>query len=127
MATKKSQVYKCSVCGNMVEVIRDAAGTLVCCGKEMALQEENSTDAAGEKHVPVIEKVDGGVKVTVGSVAHPMLAEHYIEWIQVLSGGKSYRAYLQPGQAPEATFPVADDGLVAREFCNLHGLWKSGG
>jgi len=127
MATKKAQVYKCSVCGNMVEVIRNAAGTLVCCGKEMVLQEENSTDAAGEKHVPVIEKVDGGVKVKVGSVAHPMQPEHFIEWIQVLVGGNSYRAFLQPGQAPEATFPVSGEDLVAREFCNLHGLWRSGG
>jgi superoxide reductase len=126
MATKKSQIYKCSVCGNMVEVIHEAAGTLVCCNKQMVLQEENSTDAAGEKHVPVIEPVDGGIKVKVGSVAHPMQEEHYIEWIQVLAGGATYRAFLEPGQPPEATFPVSGDGVVAREFCNLHGLWRAG-
>jgi superoxide reductase len=126
MATKKSQIYKCSVCGNIVEVVHEAAGTLVCCNQQMVLQEENSTDAAGEKHVPVIEQVDGGIKVKVGSVAHPMQPEHYIEWIQVLVGDASYRAFLEPGQAPEATFPVSGDGVVAREYCNLHGLWRAG-
>ena len=92
----------------------------------MVLQQENTTDAAGEKHVPVVEKVDGGTKVVVGSVAHPMVEAHYIEWIQLLVGEASYRAFLQPGQAPEAVFPVQADDAVAREYCNLHGLWKSG-
>jgi superoxide reductase len=126
MATKRSQVYRCNRCGNMVEVVRDAAGTLVCCGQQMELLAENSTDAAGEKHVPVIEKVDGGVKVKVGSVPHPMQEDHYIEWVQLLVGDQSYRRFLAPGQAPEAVFPVDADGAVAREFCNLHGLWTSG-
>jgi superoxide reductase len=126
VATKRHQVYRCNVCGNVVEVVRDAAGTLVCCGQQMELLVENSTDAAGEKHVPVIEKADGGTKVRVGSVPHPMQAEHYIEWIQVIAGEQTYRQFLAPGQAPEAVFPVAPDGVVAREFCNLHGLWKAG-
>ena len=125
MATKKSQIYECSVCGNMVEVIHDAAGTLVCCNQPMLLLAENSTDGAGEKHVPVIEQVEGGIKVKVGSVAHPMEEKHYIEWIQVLAGDRSYRTYLAPGQVPEAVFPVQSDEVVAREYCNLHGLWKS--
>jgi superoxide reductase len=126
VATKRLQVYRCNVCGNMVEVVRDAAGTLVCCGQQMELLIENSPDAAGEKHVPVVEKVDGGIKVKVGSVPHPMQAEHYIEWIQVIAGEQTYRQFLAPGQAPEAVFPVGPDGVVAREFCNLHGLWKAG-
>ena len=126
MATKRSQVYRCNSCGNMVEVVREAGGTLVCCGQPMELLAENSTDGAGEKHVPVIEKVDGGIKVKVGSVPHPMLEKHYIEWVQVLVGEQSYRKFLAPGEAPEAVFPADADGAVAREFCNLHGLWTSG-
>jgi superoxide reductase len=110
----------------MVEVVRSAAGTLVCCGQQMQLQTENSTDAAGEKHVPVIEKVDGGIKVKVGSVPHPMQPEHFIEWIQVIAGERAYRRFLEPGQAPEAQFPVDAEDVVVREFCNLHGLWKAG-
>jgi superoxide reductase len=106
-------------------VLHAAAGTLVCCGQDMELQKENTTDAAGEKHVPVVEEAEGGVKVKVGSVAHPMQAEHFIEWVQVLVGGQSYRQFLQPGAAPEAFFAVDAEGLVAREYCNLHGLWKS--
>ena len=125
MATEKLQVYRCNRCGNVVEVIHAAAGTLVCCGHEMELQKENTTDAAGEKHVPVVEKADGGVKVKVGSVAHPMQADHFIEWVQVVVGGQAYREFLEPGGAPEAFFPVEAEGLVAREYCNLHGLWKS--
>lgn len=124
MATKRTEVYECSVCGNMVEVVHAAGGTLSCCGKPMVLQSENTTDAAQEKHVPVIGKGGGGVKVKVGSVAHPMEAEHWIEWIEVLQGDKVYREYLNPGDAPEAVFPVSGD-VTAREYCNMHGLWKA--
>lgn len=123
--TKRQQVYKCEKCGNMVEVVHASGGTLTCCGQAMTLLAENSTDAAGEKHVPVVEKVDGGVKVRVGEVPHPMLEQHFIEWVQVISGGKSYRQFLEPGATPEAVFPIEGDDVVAREFCNLHGLWKS--
>ena len=125
MATAVLQVYKCSVCGNIVEVIGTGAGRLVCCGKNMDLLAENTTDAAREKHVPVIEKVDGGVKVKVGSVAHPMADDHYIEWIEVVSDGKAYRQFLKPGDAPEAMFPIESEQITARALCNLHGLWKA--
>ena len=126
MAISSLQVYKCSVCGNMVEVVAAGGGVLVCCGQPMDLLSENTTDAAQEKHVPVIEKVDGGVKVTVGAVAHPMEEKHWIEWIEVAADGKAYRQTLKPGQAPEAVFLVGDSAVVARAYCNLHGLWKSG-
>ena len=124
MAIARSQVYECSVCGNVVEVIRVGSGTLVCCGVPMNLLAENTTDAAQEKHVPVIEKVDGGVRVKVGSVPHPMEENHHIEWIQISAGGKNCRQYLSPGEQPEAYFPVDAGEVVAREVCNLHGLWK---
>jgi superoxide reductase len=118
-------VYKCEACGNIVEVLTGGGGELVCCGEAMKLMVENTVDAAKEKHVPVIEKVDGGVKVTVGSVAHPMESEHYIEWIEIIVNGKAYRQFLNPGDAPEAVFNVAADAVTAREYCNLHGLWKA--
>jgi superoxide reductase len=124
MATKHLQVYKCQLCGNIVEVIHASSGELVCCGQPMTLLTENTTDAATEKHVPVIKKVAGGVKVTVGSVAHPMEKDHYIEWIELIVDGKSYRQFLKPGQAPEAMFNVEGSDLTAREYCNLHGHWK---
>ncbi len=119
------EVYKCGKCGNMVEVVHKGGGTLVCCGEEMKLLAENTTDAAKEKHVPVIEKKDGGVLVKVGSVAHPMEEKHYIEWIEVIVDGKSYRQFLKPGDKPEAFFSVTGDNITAREYCNLHGLWKA--
>ena len=125
MASSVLQVYKCSVCGAEVEVIRGGGGTLTCCDKPMELQAENTTDAAQEKHVPVIEKVDGGVKVTVGSVAHPMGEDHLIEWIEIIADGKIQRQSLKPGDAPEALFSVEADQITARAYCNLHGLWKS--
>ena len=125
MATKKLEVYKCLVCGNMVEVIHQGEGELVCCGQAMKLLAENSVDAAKEKHVPVVEKIEGGYKVTVGSVPHPMEEKHFIEWIELLADGKAYRQFLNPGDAPEATFAVEAQDVVAREHCNLHGLWKS--
>jgi superoxide reductase len=125
MATKRLQIYKCNVCGNIVEVVHTGAGELVCCNEPMALQTENTTDAATEKHVPVIEKVEGGYKVKVGSAAHPMTAEHWIEWVQLLADGQAYRQFLDPGGAPEATFAISAASVSAREYCNLHGLWKA--
>jgi superoxide reductase len=124
MASSNLQVYKCSDCGAEVEVIRGGNGTLHCCGEPMALQSENSTDAAQEKHVPVVEKVAGGVKVTVGSVAHPMTEDHSIEWIEIIADGKTQRQSLKPGDAPEAVFSVEADQIKVRAYCNLHGLWK---
>lgn len=124
--TKRLQVYKCSVCGNMVEVLHEGAGQLVCCGQPMNLLEENTTDAATEKHVPVIEKTSNGIKVRVGSVDHPMEEKHYIEWVQViLADGTSLRKFLKPGAAPAAEFPGVSGNVTAREYCNIHGLWKA--
>ena len=118
------EVYKCDVCGNIVEVLEGGAGELVCCGQPMTLLKENTTDAALEKHVPVVEKVDGGFKVKVGEVAHPMTEEHFIQWIEIIADGKAYRQFLNPGDAPEAVFNIQAENVVAREYCNLHGLWK---
>jgi superoxide reductase len=123
--TERNQVYKCSLCGNMVEVVHSGAGELVCCGQPMNLLVENTTDAATEKHVPVVEKAGGQTKVSVGSVAHPMIEEHYIEWVELIVGERVFRTYLQPGESPEAVFSVMADGVVAREYCNLHGLWRT--
>ena len=124
MATEKQQVHVCDVCGNVVEVIHGGAGTIVCCGVPMQRLDENTTDAAQEKHVPVVEKVDGGVRVRVGSVLHPMQDDHYIQWIEVIADGKCYRQFLNPGDEPAAVFPIEAEHVVAREICNLHGLWK---
>ncbi len=100
-------------------------GELVCCGEPMRLLKENTVDAAKEKHVPVIEQTPDGVKVKVGAVAHPMEEKHYIEWIELIADGKAYRQFLKPGQAPEAVFNVKGTNFTAREYCNLHGLWKA--
>jgi superoxide reductase len=123
--TEKLQIYKCEVCGNIVEMLHAGAGELVCCGQPMKLYLENTTDAAKEKHVPVIEKTAAGFKVKVGSVAHPMEEKHYIEWIEVIADVQAYRKFLNPGEAPEATFELKAEKVTAREYCNLHGLWKS--
>ncbi len=123
--TELNQVYKCNVCGNIVEMVHGGSGTLVCCGQDMELMKENTVDAAKEKHVPVVEKTDDGVKVKVGEVPHPMEEKHYIEWIEVLADGKSYKKFLKPGDAPEAEFCVKAEKIEARAYCNLHGLWKA--
>lgn len=123
--TKNMQIYKCAVCGNIVEMLHEGEGELVCCGEPMKLFVENTVDAAKEKHVPVVEKIEGGFKVKVGSVAHPMEDKHYIEWIQVIADdGRVYRKFLKPGNSPEAVFKIDANSIVAREYCNLHGLWK---
>ena len=122
--TEKLQIYKCEVCGNIVEVVHAGKGQLVCCGQPMKLFVENTVDAAKEKHVPVIEKTASGFKVKVGDVAHPMEEKHFIEWIQLIADGRSYRKFLKPGDVPEADFDVSAAKVAAREYCNLHGLWK---
>ena len=124
MVKEKNEVYKCSVCGNIVTVLHVGGGTLVCCGQEMVKQEENTVDAAVEKHVPVIEKIEGGFRVKIGEVEHPMIPEHYIEWIEVIADGRRYVKYLKPGDKPEAEFMIEAESVLAREYCNLHGLWK---
>jgi superoxide reductase len=124
--TKIHEVYKCEKCGNIVEMLHSGKGQLVCCGEPMELLTENTVDASVEKHVPVITKVEGGFKVTVGSVEHPMVEKHYIEWIQIITeDGKFYRKFLKANDAPEAMFLVDADKITAREYCNLHGLWKA--
>ena len=126
MADNRLRVYKCRVCGNVVELIHDGGGTLVCCGVPMDRLTENTTDAAQEKHVPVIETLDGGrVRVAVGEVAHPMEEKHYIEWIELIADGTQCRRFLGPGDAPEAVFPVEGEKITARALCNLHGLWRT--
>lgn len=120
---KLNDVYKCTLCGNIVEVLHGGAGALVCCNQPMVLMTGNTVDASKEKHVPVIEIGATAITVKIGSVPHPMETAHYIEWIELIADGKIYRQQLQPGQAPEATFPVIAKQVTAREYCNLHGLW----
>ena len=123
--TSRFEVYKCEVCGNIVEVLHEGKGELVCCGQPMKLYKENTVDAAKEKHVPVIQKTAKGFKVNVGSVSHPMEEKHYIQWIEIIVDGKVCRQFLKPGGSPEAFFPVSGENIQAREYCNLHGLWKN--
>ncbi len=122
--TERLEVYKCDICGNIVEVLHSGAGELVCCGEPMTLLEVQTEAKEGkEKHVPVIEKTEKGVVVKVGSIPHPMEEKHYIEWIQVVTDAKVMRKFLKPGEVPEAEFETADEIVYAREYCNIHGLW----
>lgn len=123
LMTQLKQIYKCSVCGNMVEVIHASIGQLVCCGKPMELLVEKTQDLGFEKHVPVIEKTAQGILVKVGSVPHPMEDAHYIEWIEIIADGEYCRKFLKPGDRPEAFFEVIDQEVIARAYCNIHGLW----
>jgi superoxide reductase len=122
---KKLEIYKCMVCGNIVEVLHGGDGELVCCGQPMENLAEKTADQGKEKHVPVIEKISGGYKVKVGSIPHPMEEKHYIEWIEILADGVAYRKFLNPGDAPEAVFNLKANTVTAREHCNIHGLWRS--
>ena len=122
---KRGQIYRCSICGNVVEVLHVGGGTLVCCGQPMELLEEKTEEEGQEKHVPVVEKIEGGFKVKVGSVPHPMEENHFIEWIELVVDGKSYRQFLAPGQEPEAVFWIEGNKVLAREYCTIHGFWKS--
>lgn len=122
--TTKLAVNKCRVCGNIVEIVHEGGGRLVCCDQPMQAVIENTVDASKEKHVPVITKLDSGYQVRVGSVTHPMEEKHYIEWIELLADGVAYRRFLKPGDAPEAVFQVRAAEVAARAYCNLHGLWK---
>jgi superoxide reductase len=124
--TKKLGIYKCDLCGNIVEVFQIGEGELVCCGEPMKLMEEKSADSTTEKHVPVIEKVEGGFKVTVGSTLHPMTEAHYIQWIELLTEKDVLTAFLKPGDEPVAYFCTDAEPVSAREYCNLHGHWSSG-
>ncbi len=120
--TQRDEVYKCEACSNLLGVMHEAGGELVCCGQNMVLLKANSTDASEEKHVPVITQNGKTVKVTV---SHPMEEKHFIEVIGVLAGDKLYRAYLKPEGKPEATFEISEEVKCARAYCNIHGMWKN--
>lgn len=122
---KVNAVYKCNVCGNIVEVVHVGGGELVCCGQPMELLDEKTQDQGMEKHVPVMEKTENGLKVKVGSVKHPMEEKHFIEWIEIVADGTSCKKFLKPGQKPGAEFCIAGKNSTARAYCNVHGLWKS--
>ena len=122
----KNEVYKCEVCGNIVEVLTVGGGELICCGKPMILQKENTIDASLEKHIPIVEKTENEITVIVGEVEHPMDKNHYIEWIELIADGKIYRQNLNPGDKPMAKFKISrTENIIVRAYCNLHGLWKS--
>ncbi len=126
MASERLQVYKCGVCGLVVEVLTGGAGEVVCCGEAAGLLTPKPAAEAGkEKHVPVVEPAEHGIKVKVGSVAHPMEEKHYIEWIEVVAGGRACRQFLSPGDAPEAVFCVEGDNIKVRESCTIHGVWEA--
>ncbi len=121
----RNEVYKCNICGNIVEVLYAGGGQLACCGQPMELLVEKTADAGNEKHVPVIEETPSGVRAKVGSIPHPMEEKHFIQWIELIADGRVCRKYLKPGEKPEAEFEVKAEKIEAREYCNLHGLWKS--
>lgn len=122
--TQRNQTYRCNVCGNIIEILHTGADSLVCCRQPMELMKENTIDASKEKHVPVIEKVENITKVKVGSVAHPMEDEHFIEWIEIIAEDKVHRKFLKPGDVPEADFEIVENITSIRAYCNVHGLWK---
>ncbi len=124
--TAKKQIYKCEICGNIVEVLHEGKGELVCCGQPMKLYEEKTADSSVEKHVPFIKWEGDRYIVRVGeNTAHPMEENHYIEWIELIVDGVSHRRFLKPGDEPQAEFHIPQGNEVsAREYCNVHGLWK---
>ena len=124
--TKLQEIYKCNVCGNIVEVLHEGVGELVCCGQPMDLMEPKTEDSTKEKHVPYIEKTENGILVKIGqNQDHPMEEKHHIEWIQVITDDAAYRQFLHPKDKPQAMFPVKTTKVVAREYCNIHALWKN--
>jgi superoxide reductase len=123
--TKFNQIYKCTLCGNIVEVAHEGNGQLVCCGQPMTLQTENTVEASREKHIPVIEKTENEVLIKVGSIQHPMEEKHYIEWIELMTPTSVYRKNLKPDEKPEAVFKTNEDIICVREYCSIHGLWKA--
>ncbi len=125
MVKNRDEVYKCAVCGNQVEVVFVGGGPLVCCGQPMELQVEKIKEGGWEKHQPVVERKDGGVLVKIGEVEHPMVDEHFIEWVElIVDNGCVAKHFLKPGEAAEAFFPINPDEFQVRAYCNIHGLWK---
>lgn len=125
MGAVKNGIYKCSLCGNVAEIVHAGGGTLVCCGKNMDQLVENTFEASKEKHIPVVEKRAEGIAVKVGSIAHPMEEKHFIEFIELIADGIVYRKELLPGDVPEALFEVKAEKFEVRAYCNLHGVWKA--
>lgn len=123
--TELNQIYKCNICGNISEMVHSGAGEMVCCGQIMELKQTKSEEEGTEKHKPVIERTDIGVIVRVGEAAHPMEAEHYIEWIEIVTEHRVYQKHLDPGQEPVAEFCLEAQNLTARAYCNVHGLWQN--
>jgi superoxide reductase len=123
--TKQFEIYKCEICGNIVEVLHEGVGELVCCGQPMKLQKENTQGEYAEKHAPVITKNPEGVNIKVGQIEHPMEEKHYIEWIEIFTEKGRSKKFLKPGEKPEANFPVKSEIKGARMYCNIHGLWKN--
>lgn len=124
--TKLREIYKCEICGNLIEILHEGASSLVCCGQKMIKLKSKTADSTTEKHVPIIEKKDNGVVVKVGSTPHPVEEKHYIKFIEVLTDSKVYKAELKPGDKPEAFFNIKNDDIIqVREYCNIHGLWSS--
>ncbi len=123
--SKRNTIHRCELCGNMVDLVVHGGGTLFCCGQPMTAMVENTVDAAVEKHLPVIETIDGGYRVTVGSVAHPMTQAHLIQWIELVAGDVVMRRFLGAGEPPVATFQTEATQVIARAYCNLHGFWKA--
>jgi len=123
--TKLREIYKCNVCGNIVEVLHEGIGQLVCCNEPMEKLDEKTEDSSIEKHVPYVEQTDEGILVKVGqNQDHPMEEKHHIEWIQIIADDVSYRKFLKPGDKPQTEFKIKSDNIIAREYCNVHGLWK---
>lgn len=123
--TTKNQIYRCSVCGNIVEVIHAGGGELVCCGQPMELLQSKTEDTGFEKHLPIIEKSENKITVKVGSIPHPMEEAHYIELIEIIADDQVYKKFLKPGDVPEAIFEVTAKNIIARAYCNVHGLWQT--
>lgn len=123
--TKINEIYKCEVCGHIVEILQSSKASLICCGKPMRLQIENTVEASKEKHIPVVENTDLGLRIKIGEVEHPMIDNHYIEFIEVITLSKIYRKQLNPGDKPEAIFSIDEEILCVRAYCNIHGLWKA--
>lgn len=123
--TQLNQIYKCNICGNIAEMVHTGVGQLVCCGQPMELLKEKTEDEGSEKHVPVVEATEMGIKVKVGSIPHPMEEKHYIEWIELIADGESFKKFLKSGDAPEAEFCIKAENIIVREYCNVHGLWKA--
>ena len=124
--TEQFRFYRCSKCGNIVQAVNASGAPLSCCGEQMSELTANSSDGAVEKHVPEVEANGSMITVKVGSVAHPMLPEHYIMWVYVQTAAGGFYRYFKPGDAPEAVFDIGSDRLVrVFAYCNLHGLWVS--